>query len=229
MPFLLDLYCGAGGAAVGYWQAGFEVTGVDVSPQPNYPFNFVQSDVRDLDMEWLSTFDAIHASPPCQNESILMKGNRGRGWEDDHKPWIPFTRDMLLATGKPYVIENVQGAPMRADVTLCGLMFDLKVFRHRIFELGRWTMPKPTHPSHKGHRVSGWNHGVRYDGDMFGVYGDGGGKGSISDWQYAMGIGHIDTKKSLSESIPPAFTFHIGKHLMSFAESTDFSESVGSA
>jgi DNA (cytosine-5)-methyltransferase 1 len=93
-------------------------------------------------------------------------------------------------------------------------MFDLKVFRHRYFELGGWAMPKPLHPSHAGHRVAGWRHGVRYEGDMVAVYGDGGGKGSVSDWQQAMGISWTADKRELAEAVPPLFTRHVGEQLL---------------
>lgn len=213
---ILDLYCGAGGAGAGYAQAGYDVTGVDIDPQPDYPFEFWQTDA----LEFLSDlvrfpraraeYDLIHASPPCQTHSALTAGNRGRGWEDDHVDLIPETRELLDATGIPYVIENVQGAPIRRDLTLCGEMFGLAVIRHRYFELGRWTTEPPTHIRHRG-RVAGWRHGIRYDGPYFAVHGDGGGKGSITDWQHAMGIDWMTTKHDLSEAIPPAYTKWIGE------------------
>lgn len=211
---LLDLFCCAGGAAVGYEQAGFNVIGVDINWQPNYPFPFFQGDALEFLMDHGDSFDAIHASPPCQTHSALTKGNRSRGWNDDHFDLIADTRDLLDKIGKPYIIENVQGAPLRRDLTLCGLMFDLRVFRHRYFELGNWSMPAPAHPSHKGHRVAGWRHGVKHEGDMVAVYGDGGGKGSVAEWQTAMGIDWTTDRLELAEAIPPAYTEFIGTALM---------------
>lgn len=218
---LLDLYCGAGGATRGYQLAGFHVTGVDIDPQPDYCGDeFIQADVVDVlaDPEFMDRFIAYHASPPCQAHSALTKGNRRRGWQDEHVDLIPATRHGLAATGRPWVIENVQGAPIRRDLTLCGLSFGLKVFRHRYFEVSGFALPRPPHPSHAGHRVAGWRHGVRYDGDMVAVYGDGGGKGSLADWQAAMGIDWIGDKATLAEAIPPAYTRYIGEHLMKALE-----------
>jgi DNA (cytosine-5)-methyltransferase 1 len=211
---ILDLFCGAGGAGTGYHRAGFDVVvGVDIAPQPNYPFVFHQGDALEFLAAHGDSFDAVHASPPCQTHSALTKGNRARGWTDEHRDWIADTRALLDELGLPYVIENVQGAPLRRDLTLCGLMFGLRVFRHRYFELGGWTMPEPAHPSHKGHRVAGWRHGVKHDGDMVAVYGDGGGKGSVADWQAAMGMDWTGVKLELAEAIPPAYTEFIGAAL----------------
>src|SRR5687767_3404586 len=156
-PKLLDLYCGLGGAAMGYHRAGFEVVGVDIKPQPDYPFEFHQADalavLRDSPSWVLQMREivAVHASPPCQASSNATKGNRRRaGWTDAHVDLIPETRELLDATGLPYVIENVQGSVLRRDLTLCGLMFEetKRVFRHRYFELGRWgyMLGSPTHP-----------------------------------------------------------------------------------
>jgi DNA (cytosine-5)-methyltransferase 1 len=213
-PRLLDLFCCAGGAGYGYHRAGFEVVGVDITPQPNYPFEFHQGDALEFLSEHGHKFDVIHASPPCQASSALTKGNRKReGWTDEHVDLIPATRRLLDASGPLYIIENVQGSSLRRDLTLCGLMFDLRVFRHRYFELGGWELGKFTHPSHKGHRVAGWRHGVKYDGDMVAVYGDGGGKGSVFDWQCALGIDWTDNKRELAEAIPPKYTEWIGQQL----------------
>ncbi len=213
---LLDLYCCAGGASVGYAQAGFEVTGVDIDAQPDYPFTFIQASALDVlrDKTFINQFDVIAASPPCQNETTLTKGNRGRGWEDEHIDMITPTRELLELTGKPYVIENVASSTLNPDFMLCGLTFGLQVFRHRYFEISGFKVDAPKHPSHKGHRVSGWRHGVKYEGDMVAVYGDGGGKGSISTWQRAMGMDWTRSKKHIAEAIPPAYSKFIGEQLM---------------
>jgi DNA (cytosine-5)-methyltransferase 1 len=211
-PRLLDLFCGQGGAAMGYHRAGFDVVGVDISPQPRYPFEFIQADALEYAREHGQAFDARHASPPCQAHTALTKGNRARGWQDDHADLIPGTRDLLDAIGGPYVIENVQGAPVRRDLTLCGEMFALGVIRHRYFELGGWGMTPPEHIPHRG-RVSGWRHGQWFDGPYTAVYGDGGGKGSVTDWSKAMGIQWMD-RPGLAEAIPPAYTEHIGRQLL---------------
>jgi len=133
---LLDLYCAAGGAAMGYHRAGFdEVVGVDLNPQPHYPFEFIQADCLALDADFMAGFDAIHASPPCQKHTkkTATWGRKRTHWIE-HLDLIPETRALLVASGKPYIIENVVGAPLRADVTLCGTMFDLRIIKHRQFE-----------------------------------------------------------------------------------------------
>jgi hypothetical protein len=206
---LLDLFCGGGGAARGYAEAGFEVVGVDSEPQPEYPFEFVLADWTKALFGLGTGFDAIHASPPCQASSALTKGtNAGRVYPQ----WIPQVREALDAVGLPYVIENVQGSQLRRDLTLCGEMFGLDVIRHRYFELGGWTAPVPVHRPHRG-RVRGWRHGAYFDGPYVAVYGEGGGKGPVSEWQTAMGIDWITDRKTMAEAIPPAYTRYVGSHL----------------
>jgi hypothetical protein len=221
-PKLLDLFCGAGGAAMGYHRAGFDVVGIDINPQPDYPFEFYRADAMQI-LErrakgmgvWspsplFHNIAVIHTSPPCQASSALTKGtNRGREYVD----LIPRTRELLAAIGLPSVIENVQGAKVRRDLTLCGEMFGLDVIRHRYFEVDGFTAEAPTHKPHRG-RVRGWRHGVYYDGPYVAVYGDGGGKGSVTEWQAAMGIDWTDDRKAIAEAIPPAYTEHIGRQLI---------------
>lgn len=211
---LLDLFCCAGGAGMGYHRAGFEVVGVDIADQPDYPFEFHCGDALEFLAEHGAEFDAVHASPPCQAHSAATKGNRARGRVDQHVDLIPATRAALDAIGAPYVIENVQGSTLRRDLTLCGLMFGLRVFRHRYFELGGWTADAPGHPTHRGHRVSGWRHGVRYEGDMLAVYGDGGGKADAAECREGLGIDWTWDRGRLIEAIPPAYTEFIGAGLL---------------
>ena len=152
---ILDLFCGAGGAGMGYHRAGFDVVGVDISPQPNYPFEFYRGDALEYLASYGDRFDAIHASPPCQSSSALTKGtNKGRHYPD----LIPATREALTRFDVPTVIENVQGSDLRRDVTLCGEMFGLGVIRHRYFEISRFDVPQPKHVKHRG-RVAGYRHG----------------------------------------------------------------------
>lgn len=209
---LLDLFCCSGGAGVGYHRAGFEVVGVDIDPQPNYPFEFHQADALEFLAEHSHEFDAVHASPPCQASCTLIKGNQA-ATAGKHTNLIPSTRSALSMLGVPTVIENVQGSDLRRDLTLCGEMFGLGVIRHRYFELGGWSMPKPAHVKHRG-RVAGWRHGEYFDGPYFAVYGEGGGKGSVEQWQSAMGIDWTRDRRELAEAIPPAYTHHIGAQLM---------------
>lgn len=210
---LLDLFCCAGGAAMGYHQAGFEVVGVDIDPQPNYPFEFVQADAMTLSPCWLGSFDVIHASPPCQGYSVLAKRT---GTGDRWVKLIPAVRRMLASTGLPYVIENVVGAPLRDPVVLCGTMFEgLRVIRHRLFESNLLLlapgpcMPHPlchTLDKRKKHygRTCEW---VDY------VQVTGGGNCSVAAARDAMGIDWM-TKRELNEAIPPAYTAHIGSQIM---------------
>ena len=208
---ILDLYCGAGGAAMGYHRAGFEVVGIDIHKQPDYPFEFHQADA----LTWLAThdldsFDAIHASPPCQAASALTKGTQ-QG-KRHHRNWIPQTRRALKDAGLPYVIENVIGSDLRKDLILCGEMFSLDVVRHRYFET-TFKVDQPQHEKHRG-RVRGWEHGTYYDGPYRAVYGKGGAKGKIHEWQDAMGIDWTTMRRSIAEAIPPAYTQHIGEALI---------------
>lgn len=202
---------------MGYHRAGFDVVGVDINPQPDYPFEVHQGDWWEALFDLVSEVDVIHASPPCQASSAMTKGNRGRGWVDAHVDLIPRVRGCLTQIGKPFVIENVQGAALRRDLTLCGEMFGLGVIRHRYFELEPLSVGQPVHLPHRG-RVAGWRHGQWYDGPYFAVYGDGGGKGTVAQWQRAMGIDWTVNRKSLAEAIPPAFTEHIGRQLMAHAQ-----------
>ncbi|WP_157601820.1 DNA methylase [Promicromonospora kroppenstedtii] len=236
-PKILDLYSAGGGAAMGYHRAGFDVYGVELDQDraDHYPFPVRSTSALDIlrrldrgehvwfedrnapgrPVEFLrrSDFAAIHASPPCQANTALTKGNRARGWKDDHVDLIPETRELLDAVGLPYVIENVQGATMRRDLTLCGETFGLGVIRHRYFELGRWSTEAPEHAPHRG-RVAGYRHGQWYEGPYFAVYGNGGGKGSVEQWQTAMGIDWLDDRVLLAEAIPPAYTEFVGARLL---------------
>ena len=212
---LLDLFCGAGGSFMGYIEAGNDVTGVDIAPQPDYPGTFIQGDALAYLAAHGHEYDAIHASPPCQASSALTKGtNKGK----EYLNLIPATRALLAVTGKPSVMENVQGSDLRRDLTLCGEMFGLGVIRHRYFEIEGWQPFAPEHKKHRG-RTRGWRHGVFYDGPYWQVYGDGGGKGTVKQWQDAMGISWTSNRKSIAEAIPPAYTRFIGGQLMQQLES----------
>jgi hypothetical protein len=213
-PKLLDLFCGAGGAGKGYMEAGFDVTGVDIAPQPDYPGTFIQADALTYLAAHGHEFDAIHASPPCQASSMLTKGtNKGKVYVN----LIPATRELLAQFTQPSVIENVQGSDLRRDLTLCGEMFGLGVIRHRYFELGGWGAIAPAHKPHRG-RVAGYRHGEWFDGPYFAVYGEGGGKGTLAQWQTAMDMHWTNNRKSIAEAIPKAYTRLIGGQLMALIE-----------
>jgi DNA (cytosine-5)-methyltransferase 1 len=209
---LLDLFCGAGGAAVGYHRAGFEVVGVDIKPQPNYPFEFIQADAMEFS---LVGFDAVHASPPCQGYSVA-NNIHGR---IDHPKLIAGTRARLIASGVSYVIENVEGAKAHMDhpVTICGLSLGLNVRRHRLFEC---SFPVMVHPCdrHDGDWLLVFGHTVLERGTTVGVAKGGGPvirrkHTTTARGREAMGIDWM-TRDELSEAIPPAYTEHIGRYLM---------------
>lgn len=193
---------------MGYHRAGFDVVGVDINPQPRYPFEFIQRDALDYAKGHWRDFDAIHASPPCQGETVLQFVNNNR---EAHPRLIPPVRDMLQTVGLPFVLENVVGAELADPVRLCGEMFGLGVIRHRLFETD-WPLEQPLHVKHRG-RVRGWRHGTYYDGPYVAVYGEGGGKGSTEEWATALGIDWM-TRDGLREAIPPAYTEFIGKQLL---------------
>lgn len=231
-PVLVDLYGGLGGAGVGYQRAGFDVVSVDIAPQPDNPLEFVQEDAlayldglirRGAHLTDGRRVAAVHASCPCQSSSGPTKGsNRARNEANGHHhpELIPPTRARLEVLGLPYVLENVVQSELRPDVILCGLQFGLRVFRHRVFELGRWDGVAPDHPRglHRGHRVRGWRHGKYYGGDMLAVYGGtssyGGGKASVDECREALGIDWSRNRGQLVEAIPPAYTEFLGLQLM---------------
>lgn len=208
---VLDLFCGAGGAGMGYNRAGFDVVGVDIEFQPRYPFEFIKGDALDFVRDGgAEGFDLIHASPPCQRHSALTKGFRNDQLSE-YPDLIADTRKVLLATGIPYIIENVPAAPLHDFITLCGEMFGLRVIRHRIFECAPY-LKQPKHIKHRG-LTTGWMRGSHQQGYYTGVYGHGGGKGSLEDWQEAMDISWMETRPELSQAIPPAYTEYLGTQM----------------
>jgi DNA (cytosine-5)-methyltransferase 1 len=215
-PRLLDLFCCAGGAAMGYHRAGFEVIGVDIDPQPNFPFEFIQSDALTLDPEWVASFDVIHASPPCQSYSDLAKRNRnGHMWPRLIEP----VRDMLNRSGRPYIIENVEGAPLIEPVVLCGTMFPgLRVIRHRLFEsnIDLEVPPHGEHPLVFTHDKRKAHYGKLNQDTSF-VQVTGGGNCTMKNARDAMGgIDWMKTKTELNESIPPAYTEYLGRQMLEY-------------
>ncbi len=198
-PRLLDLFCGAGGAAMGYHRAGFEVVGVDIAPQPNYPFEFVQMDALDCvaAMSGLVGLEAIHASPPCQAYSTLATLAPDNDYPDLYEP----TRDLLEQTGLPWVIENVIGAPYRSGVVLCGSMFGLRIRRHRNFESNVLMFAPPCDHGWQSDRIyPALNGADRKRGGrsgIVGVYGNGGDK-RADLWPEAMEINWM-TRRELTQ------------------------------
>ena len=222
---LLDLFCGAGGAAVGYSRAGFdEIVGVDNAPQKNYPFEFMQADVYELEPAFLQEFDLIHASPPCQAYSSMRgiwnkwqrEGIRSSMIEPDPQS-VPKTRNLLEESGMPYIIENVANAPLRDPLVLCGTMFPgLRVIRHRLFEsLFDLQSPRPCQSPHPiMTRLRGDHPMKRRMIDLWAWYIKSSDpnppKDALAD---AMGIDWMNGKE-LSQAIPPVYTYWIGKQIL---------------
>jgi DNA (cytosine-5)-methyltransferase 1 len=208
---LLDLYCGAGGAGMGYHRAGFEVVGVDIKPQKRYPFEFHQADALEYLREHGSEFDVIHASPPCQRYSTATRDH------SKHPDLYSQTRKALVEIGKPWIVENVIGAPYHQGVVLCGSMFGLMVGeewlrRHRNFECSMM-MFQPPHNHPRGRPVT-------ITGDSF--------TSKTREYKHSrqttfaiacklMGIDWM-VRKELVQAIPPAYTEWIGNRIMQYLE-----------
>jgi DNA (cytosine-5)-methyltransferase 1 len=206
----LDLFCGAGGTAIGLKEAGFnKIVGVDIEFQPDYPFeHYVGDALRNVDLE---EFDFIWASPPCQAYSI-GGNNKSR---EKYPKLIEQTRELLWKAGIPFVIENVPNAPLRKDLMLCGEMFGLKVIRHRVFEIEGFECSQPIHQKHKG-TVSDGDYIMVCRGGRAGCFGNKEKRAklkapTLEQAKKAMGINHITTFDGIAESIPPAYSEYIGK------------------
>jgi DNA (cytosine-5)-methyltransferase 1 len=202
-PRLLDLFCGAGGAAMGYHRAGFEIVGVDIEPQPHYPFELHRGDA----LTWPADgYDAIHASPPCQDHMRTPHRTHGTGW------MLDATRQLLEQTNVPWVIENVNGAVLRGDYVVCGCQVGHpRLRRVRYFEVswgpraGIFELPCHNHGESAvtvvGHGTPSWTRAKL------------GRNPSISEYREAMGIGWMN-RDELSQAIPPAYTEFVGAQLM---------------
>jgi DNA (cytosine-5)-methyltransferase 1 len=205
---LLDLFCGAGGASQGYADAGFEVVGVDVKHGKRYPFEYLRQDVMQLDIDFLKSFDVIHASPPCQLFSSTKHLRNAQGKGSSKLDLVEPVREMLIASGRPYVIENVLGAPLINAVTVCGSFFGLKVRRHRLFE--------------SNVKLVGTECRHKEQGRPVGIYGSmrdeipSGGKTAetMDQAKQAMGIDWM-LWGELVEAIPPAYSKFIGEQVAS--------------
>ena len=227
-PRLLDLFCGAGGAAMGYHRAGFEVVGVDNKPQPHFPFEFHQADALEVmaillagepikiesmllngnvvnDAQghnlYLKDIDAFHASPPCQKYTTMQHRYKNKL---NHPDLIDPIRERLLLASKPFVIENVNKAPLRGHLMLCGTMFGLKVAHHRFFECDFMPLELMPPCNHKGvYSRWDWKNGNRQEREK------------LLD---ALNINWHMTLLEVREAIPPAYTEYIGKYLINFTQ-----------
>jgi DNA (cytosine-5)-methyltransferase 1 len=234
---ILDLFCGAGGAAKGYADAGFEVVGVDIKPQPNYPFEFFQADALETLVNYMSRrsgrdFDAIHASPPCQRYSRGTPADK----RDGHPDLIAPVRELLQQTGLPYIIENVEGSPLVDPVLLCGSAFELYgtdldgepvwLKRHRLFEIAGFDVPEPgcSHP--KGMRTAGAHGGGGTVGRSYDRRGRP--RGYVPMDSVLRDLFRIDwmTGREIRQAIPPIFTDYAGTHLRQHLNATSNQEAA---
>ncbi len=209
-PICLDLYCAAGGCSVGYERAGFYVIGVDIKEQPNYPFTFIQADALEFDIpDWV---DFVHASPECQRFSVTR--TIGTVNLDNYGDDIEPIREKLRASGKPYVIENVPGAPLDNPITLHGDMFGLQVIRKRLFESNvmLWVPPMRVKPGSFTNTSSGYS-SFKNGANKITVAGN---NFNRHDGAKAMGIDWMSTHKELALSIPPDYTEFIGRQIMDY-------------
>lgn len=211
-PKLLDLFCCQGGAGTGYNRAGFDVVGVDIVDQPRYPFEFIRADALTYLAERGHRYDAVHASPPCQAYSVTKSLSK-----KVHPDLVDLARTGLTAVGRPWVMENVPGAPLRAPLVLCGTEFGLRsptghwVRRHRLFEssvflmgaggchcTGKLTAYTTGHPPAETTKWKGWQMGRADSAVAFDI-----------DWMSGAG---------LTQAIPPAYTEFIGAQLLEYLE-----------
>lgn len=206
-PKLLDLFCGEGGASAGYAMAGFEVMGVDLNSQDRYPFPFIRADALEVlaDRDFMDQFTAVAASPPCQRytRAQVLRGN-------DHPDLVGPVRTALDLLDIPYVIENVEGSPLRPDLMLCGTMFGLRTYRHRVFEFGQFSMGggAPEHPKHTVRRAK---MGRRVGpGEFMTIVGNFAG---VELAREIMGMPWA-SRDGLREAIPPAYSEFIGKSML---------------
>jgi DNA (cytosine-5)-methyltransferase 1 len=205
---LLDVFCGGGGASMGYARAGFVVTGVDIEPIRNYPFRFIRADALDILNGDCSDYDVIHASPPCERYSAMTTCRPGL--RETYPDLIGPVRDALRRQRKPYIIENVPQAPLRNPVVLCGRSFGLALYRHRLFE-SNVTL---TAPPHYRHDIPTSDAGHWKPGTIMSVSGH---VAPIAHAKRVMGIDWM-RREELVEAIPPAYTHHLGLQLRSYLE-----------
>ena len=223
---LLDLFCGAGMAADGYSQAGFEVYGVDFKQQSNYPYPFQKNDALEIlkDISYLKTFDIIHASPPCQAHTRAKHLRNAQGNKSKYQDLLTPTLDLLRKSGIPWIVENVPGAPgMQNAIIECGSSYGLKVRRHRLF----MSDDIPLEGSICNHKAQGKPIGVYH------VMGDtckgvssktgklvigGSTAKTLEEGLWAMGVDRNITWNELKEGFPPAYTKHLGEQAKKWLE-----------
>lgn len=204
---LLDLFCCEGGASRGYELAGFDVTGVDIYAQPKYPGKFIRSEALTYLNDHAQEYDAIHASPPCQVHSLLNNITHYALQLDYIRP----TRDALRKLNKPYIIENVERAPLFAPILLCGAMFGLRTYRHRIFECS-FPIVTPKHPRH-AYKIARAGRPPK-DNEYVSLV------GNFSNIPLGREIMQMPwaSRYGLAQAVPPAYTRYIGAKLHAHLE-----------
>jgi DNA (cytosine-5)-methyltransferase 1 len=202
-PKLLDAFCGEGGAGMGYSHAGFDVVGVDIIPQPRYPFDFVQDDAIDFIKKHGHEFDAIHTSPVCKRYTACSVLNNV-----EHPDQIPSVRDALIASNKPWIIENVVGAPLLNPTQLCGCMFNLRTYRPRQFETNSFHIPQMSHQEHRA-PLAKMGRPVKPHEFMHiaGHY------SNVTLAREIMGM-PWGSRDGISQAIPVVYAEYVGRHLM---------------
>jgi DNA (cytosine-5)-methyltransferase 1 len=205
-PRLLDLFCGGGGCSMGYHRAGFDVIGVDNRRQPNYPFTFHRADALEFLEKNGKDYDVIHASPPCQCYSVTKNLHNA-----EHPDLVRPTRHLLLSVGRPYLMENVPQAPLMSPVMLCGGMFGLKVWRHRMFE-SALELIAPRHKRHNGSTGSSGSYSSNRTNRNGYICVAGHNYDPVAGAR-AMGIGWMK-RSELSQAIPPAYTEFLGRQVL---------------
>jgi DNA (cytosine-5)-methyltransferase 1 len=215
-PRLLDLFCCAGGCSMGYYDAGFDIVGVDLTPRRDYPFEFIEADALEVlaDRAFLDSFAVVHASPPCQRYSVAASA---WGNADTHPDLLPPTRDALKAWGGPYIIENVETAPMFDAILLCGWAMGLKhIRRHRLFETNMPLM-SPGCLCPVGDSVSVFGHSGE-DRRKATLAANGGLRGHvpIAEVRELMRTPWINGRDEVSESIPPPYTEFLGEQALDY-------------
>ena len=224
-PLALDLFCGVGGASMGLHLAGFDVIGIDIAPQPRYPFRFIRGDALAPPVD-LTRFDLIWASPQCERFTRVWRGQEHR--RDDYPDQIEPIRQLLLASGVAFVIENVPEAPVRADVVLTGAQFGLPIVRRRHFECERFTPPFALNAEHwperttrngglamiagRGGAMKGWN---RRNWEKPEIRAKLAKRNSVAGWREAMQMPWAD-RDGIRKAVPPAYAEHIGRAFLEF-------------
>jgi len=202
---VLDLFCGGGGGAMGYYYAGYEIVGVDNQPQPHYPFLFVLGDALCYAVLHGREFDLIHASPVCKGYSSITKI---AGTQGNYRDSIGITRQVLQWIGKPYIIENVPGAPLINPIMLCGTMFGLNVIRHRLFECNPpiWFAPATCQHTKRVVKAGRRPNRNKHYASVVGHFSD------VEFAQHSMGIDWLG-QRGLAQAIPPMFTKWLGNQM----------------